>query len=86
MTRRTLDSLGPYRPAEAMTVCEALNSYTAESAHASFEENVKGRIAPGLLADFTVLDKSPFDVPAEEISCLTVEQTFLGGKQVYQRV
>ena len=48
-------------------------------------ENVKGRIAPGLLADFTVLDKSPFDVPPEEISHLTVEQTFLGGQQVYQR-
>ena len=68
-----------------MTVCEALNSYTVEGAHASFEENVKGRIAPGLLADFTVLDRSPFDVPPEEISHLTVEQTFLGGQQVYQR-
>ena len=85
VTRRTLDGLGPYRPREAMSVCEALNSYTAEGAHASFEENVKGRIAPGMLADFTVLDKSPFDVPTEEISQLSVEQTFLGGKKVYQR-
>ena len=86
VTRRTLDGRGPYRPEETMDVCEALNSYTAEGAWASFEENEKGRIAPGMLADFTVLSGSPFDVPADEISRLTVEMTFLGGQRVFSRV
>ena len=83
VTRCTLSGKGPYRPEEAMTVAEALRSYTIESAHASFEENEKGRIAPGFLADFTVLDGDPFAVPADCIGSIQPLQTWLGGKQVY---
>ena len=71
--RRTLSGKGPYRPEEAMTVEEALRSYTIESAHASFEENVKGLIAPGYLADFTVLDNDPFTVLPADIGTLSVQ-------------
>ncbi|MBQ7305676.1 MAG: amidohydrolase family protein, partial [Clostridia bacterium] len=73
-----------YRPEEAMTVEEALRSYTIESSHASFEENQKGRIAPGFLADFTVLDGDPFAVAPGEIGSIAPRQTWLGGKKVYQ--
>lgn len=85
VTRRTLAGRGPYRPEEAMDVEEALLSYTAEGAHASFEENVKGKIKVGMLADFVVLSGSPFTVPADRISAIRVEKTFLGGKCVYER-
>ena len=85
VTRRTLDgSLAPYRPEEAMTVEEALRSYTIEGAYASFEEREKGRIAPGMLADFVVLSGNPFAVRAEEIAQLTVEETYLEGACVYR--
>ncbi|MBQ4552550.1 MAG: amidohydrolase [Clostridia bacterium] len=85
VTRCTLSGKGPYRPEEAMDVSEALLSYTAESAHASFDENVKGKIQPGMLADFVVLSDSPFRVPANKISAIQVEKTFLGGACVYER-
>lgn len=84
VTRCTLSGKGPYRPEEAMTVEEALRSYTIESAHASFEENQRGRIAPGYLADFTVLDGDPFAVAPGEIGSIAPRQTWLGGKKVYQ--
>ncbi len=84
VTRQPLDgSLTPYRPEEAMSVAEALSSYTAEGAYASFEEGFKGRIAPGMAADFTVLSGDPFAVPAHEIHRIRAVQTVLAGKTVY---
>ena len=85
VTRRTLSGKGPYRPEEAMSVKEALLSYTAEGAHAAFEENIKGMIQPGMLADFVVLSDSPFCVKEEKISDISVEKTFLNGACVYEK-
>ena len=85
VTRQPLDgSLPPYRPEEALSVEEALQIYTAEGAHASFEEDFKGRIQPGMAADFVILDRNPFEVPAQEIHRIRTLQTFLGGKCVYK--
>lgn len=84
VTRQPLDgSLPPYRPEEAMSVEEALQIYTAGGAYASFEEDFKGRISPGMAADFAILDKSPFDVLAQDIHRINTLQTFLGGQCVY---
>ena len=84
VTRQPLDaSLPPYRPEEAMSVEEALQSYTSEGAHASFEEDFKGRIQPGMAADFVILSGNPFDVPAQEIHGIRVLETFLNGRSVY---
>ena len=84
VTRQPLDgSLAPYRPEEAMSLAEALNSYTAEGAYASFEESFKGRIAPGMAADFAILSGDPFAVPAQEIARIRAVLTVLGGKTVY---
>ena len=84
VTRQPLDgSLAPYRPEEAMSVAEALNSYTAEGAYASFEEGFKGRISPGMAADFAVLSGDPFAVPAHKIARIRAVLTVLGGKTVY---
>ena len=84
VTRAPLAGGEAYLPREAFTLREALDSYTSAGARASFEENRKGRIAPGMLADFVVLDENPFDVPADEISRIPVRETWLGGRKVYE--
>ena len=55
------------------------------SAYTSYEENVKGKLCPGYLADFIVLSQDIFSVPENEIVNTKVEQTYLGGKLVYSR-
>ena len=59
--------------------------YTTGSAYTSYEENVKGKLCPGYLADFIVLSQDIFSVPENEIVNTKVEQTYLGGKLVYSR-
>lgn len=84
VTRQNLaGDYGPYLPHEAFSVQEAIDSYTIESAVASFEEKVKGRIQPGMLADFVVLGANLFEIDPHTIKDVPVCATFLGGKQVY---
>ena len=83
VTRAPLAGGEAYLPQEAFTVREALDSYTSAGARASFEENRKGRIEQGMLADFTVLGRNPFDTPPEELSRIPVLETWLGGRRVY---
>lgn len=73
----------PYLPEQRFSVAEALDSYTLAGAKASFEEHVKGMIAPGMLADFSVLEKSPFSVPPASIQDIKVLETYLGGACVF---
>jgi predicted amidohydrolase YtcJ len=73
-------------PAERMSRMEALRSYTVENAYAAFEENLKGRLKPGMLADITVLSKDILTIPDEEILTTRVDYTIVGGKIAYQRV
>ncbi len=83
VTRCSLDGTGPYLPQEAFTVREALDSFTIRGAEASFEEAFKGRIAPGFLADFTVLDRNPFETEPRALHSIRVLSTWLGGRCVY---
>ncbi|MBQ7896760.1 MAG: amidohydrolase [Oscillospiraceae bacterium] len=84
VTRNDLKcSAEAYLPQEAFTVQEALDSYTAAGAYSSFEENIKGKIAPGMLADFVVLGGNPFDADKDKIKDIPVLATYLGGKKVY---
>ena len=84
VTRTTLhDHVGPYLPEQKFTVQEALDSYTIRGAEASFEEKIKGAIAPGMLADFVVLGQNPFEVEEENIKDIPVCQTFVGGRKVF---
>lgn len=77
-------SVPPYLPEEAFTVQEALDSFTSGAAYASFEEQKKGKIQPGMLADFVVLEDNPFTADPSQLSGIRVLQTFLGGKSVYK--
>lgn len=86
VTRTTLkDHIGPYLPEQALTVKQAIDSFTKEGAHASFEEEIKGQIRPGMLADFVVLGKNPFAVDAEQIHKIPVCATYVGGICRYRR-
>ncbi|MBO4563656.1 MAG: amidohydrolase [Clostridia bacterium] len=84
VTRRSLDGTGPYLMDQAFSVREAIDSFTLRSAEASFEERFKGRIAPGYVADFTVLGEDPFRCDASSIHSISVIMTCLGGRCVYK--
>jgi predicted amidohydrolase YtcJ len=69
---------------QRMSRIEALKSYTIANAFAAFEEDIKGTLAPGKLADITVLTKDITTVPDEEIKSAKVAYTIIGGKVVYK--
>jgi predicted amidohydrolase YtcJ len=83
VTRTSLDGTGPYVADQAFSVREALDSYTIRGAEASFEEKIKGRIAPGYLADFTVLNGNPFETEPGSLHEIRVLDCFLGGKRLF---
>ena len=84
VTRTTLhDHVGPYLPEQALSVQEALDSFTIEGAHASFEEHVKGKIQEGMLADFVILDQNPMEVAVDTIQDINVCATYVGGIKMY---
>ena len=72
-----------YLEHEAMSVKEAIDSYTIEGAYASFEEDKKGKIQKGMLADFVVLNENPFEIEKTKIKNIKVLQTYVDGKLVY---
>ena len=69
---------------QRITVDEAIGLYTMASAYASFEENLKGSITPGKLADLVVLGEDPRRVDPDEIKDVPVEMTIVGGEIKYQ--
>jgi hypothetical protein len=87
VTRRTLDGRNPagWVPEQKISVEEALRAYTATAAYAAFEEDEKGRLVPGLLADFVVLDRNLFEITPEELAGVRVVMTVVGGRVVYER-
>ena len=68
---------------QKVSVEEALRLYTVNGAYASFEEDIKGSIEPGKLADLVVLGRDPTQVDPFEIKDIQVERTIVGGETVY---
>lgn len=68
---------------QRISVEEAIKVWTLDGAYATFEENIKGSITPGKLADFVVLEKDPRTVPPDTINDIVIEATYLGGEKVY---
>lgn len=71
-------------PEECVSIRQAIAMYTIGAAYASFEEGVKGSIAPGKLADMVVLSDDPTRVPPEKIKDIKVEMTIVDGKVVWE--
>ena len=70
---------------QRMTREEALRSYTINGAYAAFEEDIKGSLKPGKLADITVLSNDIMTVPEDEILNTQVLYTIVGGKVLYKK-
>ena len=86
VTRKTRQAkpAGGWHPEQAVTLESALRHYTIDAAYASFEEDVKGSLAPGKLADLVVLEDDIFKTPPEAILKTRVLLTVTGGRVVYK--
>jgi hypothetical protein len=82
ITRRLPDG-STFYPAQRMSRDEALRSCTINNAYAAFEEDSKGSLSPGKLADITVLSKDILKAPEDEIKTTRVVFTIIGGKIMY---
>jgi predicted amidohydrolase YtcJ len=71
-------------PSQRAELIEVLKMYTLNGAYASFEEDIKGSLMPGKLADIVVLDQSILDTPIDKINTLEVEMTILDGVIMYK--
>lgn len=85
VTRRTLDDKNPngWVPEQKITVEEAVRAYTMGSAYAEFQENVKGTITPGKLADLVILSGDIFKIDPKEILSVKVLMTIMDGRIVF---
>jgi predicted amidohydrolase YtcJ len=85
VTRATLDGKNPdgWFPEQKLTVGEAVEAYTMGSAYAEFQENEKGSITPGKLADMVLLSDDIFTIPPAKIRDVKVLKTVVGGKIVW---
>ena len=84
VTRKSEDGKHEYLPEQSLTIDQAITSYTAGSAFAQFEEKDKGKLVPGMLADFVVLDRDITAIPSGKILATKVLRTVVGGKTVYE--
>jgi len=71
-------------PEECISASQALAMHTINAAYASFEENTKGSITQGKLADMVLLSDDPTRVPPEQIKDIKVEKTIIGGEVVWE--
>jgi predicted amidohydrolase YtcJ len=72
-----------YGANQRVGVEEAIAVWTQGGAFATFEENVKGSIAPGKLADFVVLRADPRKVAPDAIKDIVIDSTWIGGQSVF---
>ncbi|MFC2125716.1 amidohydrolase [Bacteroidota bacterium] len=87
VSRRTLKGNPPggFEPDQKMTREQALRSYTLDAAYGSFEEDIKGSIEVGKLADFTIFSNDIMTIPEDDILDLEVMMTVIDGKVVYKK-
>ena len=87
VSRKTLkgEPEGGYEPEQKMTREQALRSYTLDAAYGAFEENIKGSIQNGKLADFTVFSQDIMTAPETDLLKTEVMMTIVGGKVVYEK-
>jgi predicted amidohydrolase YtcJ len=84
VSRRIVDGT-VFFPEQRMSRMEALQSYTISGAYAAFEEDIKGTLTPGKLADVTVLSQDILTIPEEDIPSTDVVYTIVGGRVLYNR-
>lgn len=87
VSRKTLKGMpeGGYEPEQRMTREQALRSYTLDAAYGAFEEEIKGSITPGKLADFTIYDQDLMTVAENKILDTKIAMTIFDGEVVYEK-
>jgi predicted amidohydrolase YtcJ len=87
VTRTTPEGLpeGGWYPSERLALKSAIDAYTYGGAWASFDEQRKGTLAPGMLADIVVLSEDIFEAPASRLASTRVAVTIFDGRIVYRR-
>ncbi len=83
VTRENEAGTQSYFPEEKLTIAQALYAYTQGSAYAEFSESYKGMLAPGMVADFVVLDRDLTRIPAHDILGTKVLRTVVAGHPTY---
>jgi predicted amidohydrolase YtcJ len=85
VTRRTLDGEHPdgWFPGQKITVEEAIKAHTLTSAFSAYDEDTRGSITAGKLADFVILSENILEIDPVAIKDVTVEMTVVGGKIVF---
>lgn len=85
----TRDKIGEvtdgWHPQEKLTVDEAVSLFTTGNAYEAFEEDIRGSLEVGKLADMTVLDRDIFETDPHEITKAVVLKTIVGGREVYSK-
>jgi len=84
VTRKTAEGK-VYGPEQKVSVEAAIRIWTMGGAYASFQEQIKGSIEVGKLADFVVLSRDPTEVPPDTIKDIYVEKTYVGGRPAFVR-
>lgn len=72
------------RPDGRLTLMATIDAYTSQAAHLSFDDQIKGTLAPGMLADFVVLATNIFAAPPASPADLQVLTTVFGGRVVFE--
>jgi hypothetical protein len=83
VTRENEAGTQSYFPEEELTIAQALYAYTQGSAYAEFSESYKGTLAPGMVADFVVLDRDLTHIPSHDILGTKVVRTVVAGHPTY---
>lgn len=83
LTRQPRWAEQPLHPEQRISREEALRLYTTNNAFVMFAEKEKGSLEPGKLADFIVLDRDYLTCPLDEVADISVRQTFVGGRSVF---
>jgi predicted amidohydrolase YtcJ len=84
VTRKSENGKQEFFPEQKLTMDQAIAAYTTGSAFAEFEEKEKGKLAPGMLADFVVLDRDVTAASPEKVLTTKMLRTVVGGKTVYE--
>ncbi len=85
VTRRTLDGNNSdgWVPEQKINVEQALTAYTKDAAYSSFDEDIKGTLEPGKLADFVILSENLLQVEPTTLKDVKVLETYVGGKRMF---
>jgi hypothetical protein len=87
VTRKTLQGTpeGGWYPEQRIAVKEAIKAYTINAAYAAFEDDVRGSLRAGKLADVTIFDRNLLKIASEDILKAEVTHTIVDGKIVFER-